>query len=132
MKKLILTALLLIAAARTFADTIQQTTCPVMGGKINKELYVDANGYRIYVCCKQCIAVVKADPEKYIKKLQDQGVELEKTQTNNKPDEEQIPAAIERYRLYGDNRTTDRMKKSDPTGFRDELKKWGIPMHDDH
>lgn len=55
-----------------------QTTCPVMGGAINKNLYVDYKGKRIYVCCEGCIAEVKKDPEKYIKKLAEmgQGVEI--------------------------------------------------------
>jgi hypothetical protein len=51
----------------------QQTTCPVMGGAINKKLYVDYKGKRIYVCCPGCIGELKADPEKYIKKLEDMG-----------------------------------------------------------
>ena len=38
-----------------------QTVCPVMGEKINKELFVDVDGKRIYVCCDGCIAEVKAD-----------------------------------------------------------------------
>ena len=54
-----------------------QTTCPVMGGKINKELYVDHDGKRVYVCCKGCIAAVKKAPQKYIKKLEAEGVVLE-------------------------------------------------------
>lgn len=53
-----------------------QTTCPVMGGKINKDLYVDADGRRIYVCCKGCIGAVKKNPEKYIEKLEEKGVTL--------------------------------------------------------
>jgi len=59
-----------------------QTKCPVMGGKINKDLYVDANGKRIYVCCKGCIGKVKENPEKYIKKLEKQGVTLVQPQQN--------------------------------------------------
>ena len=35
--------------------TKAQETCPVMGGKINKSLYADVNGHRVYVCCKGCI-----------------------------------------------------------------------------
>jgi len=53
-----------------------QTMCPVMGGKINKELYVDHGGKRIYVCCKGCIAPIKKDPKKFIKKMEDEGVVL--------------------------------------------------------
>lgn len=54
-----------------------QTKCPVMGGNINKELYVDHDGKRIYVCCQMCINKIKEKPEKYISKLEDEGVELE-------------------------------------------------------
>ena len=57
----------------------KQTTCPVMGGKINKAQYADVNGKRIYVCCPGCVAKVKADPDKYIKQLEAEGITLEKT-----------------------------------------------------
>lgn len=57
----------------------KQTTCPVMGGKINKAEYADVNGKRIYVCCAGCIAKIKADPEKYIKQLEAEGITLDKT-----------------------------------------------------
>ncbi len=76
MKKRMIIALLLGMAATVFAAP--QTTCPVMGGKINRSLYVDAEGFRIYVCCGGCIGKVKADPAKYIKQLKAKGVELEK------------------------------------------------------
>ena len=55
-----------------------QTTCPVLGGAINKSLFVDVEGKRIYVCCGGCIKKIKNDPAKYIKVLEDQGVTLEK------------------------------------------------------
>jgi YHS domain-containing protein len=54
-----------------------QTTCPIMGGAINKKQYVDYKGKRIYVCCPGCIGELKADPEKYIKKLEDMGQSVE-------------------------------------------------------
>jgi hypothetical protein len=54
-----------------------QTTCPVMGGKINRDLYVDADGKRIYVCCKGCIQAVQDNPDKYLEKLRDQNVKIE-------------------------------------------------------
>ena len=78
MKKRLLVAILLVAASAAFAAP--QTTCPVLkGNPINRKLYVDADGYRIYVCCGGCLAAIKADPEKYIKQMQAEGVELEKT-----------------------------------------------------
>ncbi len=55
----------------------RQTVCPVMGGEINKDLYVDHDGKRIYVCCQGCIEQVRKDPEKYIQKLEADGVTLE-------------------------------------------------------
>ena len=79
MKKTVLTILLLTIATLSFAEGKPQTTCPVMGGqKINKALYADVKGYRIYVCCKGCIDVIKADPKKVIKKMKAEGIELEK------------------------------------------------------
>lgn len=56
-----------------------QTECPVMGGAVDKSLYVDHEGKRIYVCCGGCINVVKKDPAKFIKKIEAQGVKLHKT-----------------------------------------------------
>lgn len=50
-----------------------QTICPVMGGKIDKNQYVDHEGKRIYVCCQGCLAAVKADPAAQIRKLAEKG-----------------------------------------------------------
>jgi YHS domain-containing protein len=58
-------------------NVVMQTTCPVMGGKIDKTSYVDVAGKRIYLCCAGCAGAVKADPEKYIKKLEGEGVTLD-------------------------------------------------------
>lgn len=53
---------------------VPQTTCPVMGGmKINKDVFIDHDGKRIYVCCKGCVEKVKKAPEKYINKLAEKG-----------------------------------------------------------
>ena len=79
MKKCIVTILLLTAASLAIAEGKAQTTCPVMGGKINKTQYVDVDGVRIYVCCPGCIGKIKADPAAYIAKLKAAGVELKKT-----------------------------------------------------
>jgi YHS domain-containing protein len=56
-----------------------QTTCPVMGGKIDKNIFADHEGKRVYFCCKGCIPEFQKDPAKYIKKLEDEGVTFEKT-----------------------------------------------------
>jgi len=62
-----------------------QTVCPVMGGEINKEVYADYNGKRVYFCCQDCLSTFKKDPEKYMKKLEDEGVTLENAPEQKKP-----------------------------------------------
>ena len=59
------------------ADPKSQTTCPVLAGNIDKNVYVDYKGKRIYFCCKGCDAEFEKDPEKYMKKLKEEGVTLE-------------------------------------------------------
>lgn len=54
-----------------------QATCPVMGGPINREVFADHEGKRVYFCCPDCIEAFKKEPQKYLKKLQDDGVALE-------------------------------------------------------
>lgn len=56
-----------------------QTVCPVQGGEIDKSIYTDYKGYRIYFCCKGCPEEFHKNPEKYMKKLRESGVTLEKT-----------------------------------------------------
>ena len=55
-----------------------QTHCPVMGNPVDKTVHHDYDGKRIYFCCKPCIDKFKLDPEGYIKKMEDEGITLEK------------------------------------------------------
>ena len=54
-----------------------QTVCPVMGGKVNKDIFVDHEGRRVYFCCQGCVGAFKKDAEKYLKAMADKGVKLE-------------------------------------------------------
>ena len=68
------------ADAKTTEQAVKkQTLCPVMGGEVNKKLFVDYQGKRIYVCCKGCIETVKKDPAKYVAQLEKEGITLDKT-----------------------------------------------------
>jgi len=67
----------LVAAGSSFAK--DQANCPVMGGKINKEIYADHEGQRVYFCCAMCIDTFKKDPEKYLKKMKAEHVNPVKT-----------------------------------------------------
>ncbi len=54
------------------ADTnaAEQTTCPVMDGRaIDKNIFVEYNGKKVYFCCAMCEKKFNADPEKYTAKL---------------------------------------------------------------
>jgi len=81
---LAVTALLIGTAWTDDNPQHAQTTCPVMGGKINKDVYSDYEGKRVYFCCTSCISEFKKDPAKYVKKLEDQGVVLEKVSGEKK------------------------------------------------
>jgi YHS domain-containing protein len=70
----VVAALWLMAAGAVYAQGKAQTVCPVLQGNIDKSVYVDYKGKRIYFCCKGCDAEFAKDPEKYLKKLEDQGV----------------------------------------------------------
>ena len=67
------------------ADTIanEQKTCPVMGGKINKDIYADYEGKRVYFCCDACISTFKKDPAKYVTKIEGEGVVLKTVSTGD-------------------------------------------------
>lgn len=47
----------------------EQTICPVMGGKINKEIFTEYQGKKVYFCCPACKPEFEKNPEKYISKL---------------------------------------------------------------
>jgi len=55
-----------------------QKMCPVMGAKIDKSVYTDHEGNRIYFCCAACIDTFKKDPEGYMKKMKADGIAFEK------------------------------------------------------
>lgn len=70
---LILTTFLVIGAYVAFAA--QQTICPVMGNPVNKNIYTDYNGKRIYFCCPPCPTRFKQNPEAYLQRLSQIGQE---------------------------------------------------------
>ncbi len=57
----------------------EQTLCPLMDKEIDKESYADYEGKRIYLCCDGCLARFKSNPQKAIKKLEDQGITVADT-----------------------------------------------------
>jgi len=89
LKRMICILAILFFAVGSMAVTVQaaqsgnpQTKCPVLGGAINKDLYVDYEAKRIYFCCAGCPREFEKDPAKYMKKLEEQGVAPEATPKN--------------------------------------------------
>jgi YHS domain-containing protein len=54
-----------------------QLVCPVTGRGIDKNIYIDHEGRRVYLCCRQCVETFKSDPESFVTALLEQGVTLE-------------------------------------------------------
>lgn len=74
-----------LVSCKKETEGVPQTLCPVMEGQsINKSIYVDYSGFRVYFCCKDCPAIFNKDPEKYMKKLKASGVTLEKSPSGEK------------------------------------------------
>lgn len=86
-----------------------QSTCPVSGDPIDKNQYVDYNGKRIYVCCADCLAAVRKDPEKYIKKLENMGQSVETITDRTKKESKDIKAdaSIKKMKMPGDTVAKD-------------------------
>ena len=58
------------AVTAQVAAATEQTTCPVMAGSpINKDLFVEYEGKKVYFCCKGCEDTFLANPAQYIAKL---------------------------------------------------------------
>jgi YHS domain-containing protein len=55
-------------AATAMAST-EQTLCPVTGDKIDKKVFVEYKGKKVYFCCSMCVDQFNKNPEKYISKL---------------------------------------------------------------
>jgi len=51
------------------ARPAEQTTCPIMGMAIDKNVYTEYKGKMVYFCCLGCIDKFRSNPEKYLSKL---------------------------------------------------------------
>jgi YHS domain-containing protein len=58
-----------VTAASDANAAIEQKTCPVEGGAINKSLFTVYKGKKVYFCCAGCKPEFEKNPEKYISKL---------------------------------------------------------------
>ena len=56
-----------------------QENCPVKGKTVDKNIYLDVKGKRVYVCSKSCLASVKEDPDKFLKVILEKGEQPQPT-----------------------------------------------------
>ena len=55
--------------AKQIASVVEQTTCPIMGGAIDKAFFTEYQGKKVYFCCPGCKPEFEKNPEKYLAKL---------------------------------------------------------------
>ena len=55
--------------AKEIAVAVEQTTCPIMNMAIDKKVFVEYKGKKVYFCCPGCEDKFKAEPEKFLAKL---------------------------------------------------------------
>lgn len=56
-------------AKQTEEEVIVQKICPVMEGPIDKNIFVEYKGKKVYFCCEACKEKFNEEPEKYLDKL---------------------------------------------------------------
>jgi YHS domain-containing protein len=57
-------------AADVAVAAIEQTKCPILpNNPIDKNVFVEYKGKKVYFCCEDCKAEFNKDPEKYVKDL---------------------------------------------------------------
>jgi len=54
-----------------------QVTCPVTGDKIDKTIFADYGGKRVYFCCQDCVTKFNADPKPIVAKMEKDGIVLD-------------------------------------------------------
>ncbi len=69
----ILSLALILLALPAFAKP--QEACPVLKNPVNKEVYTDYQGKRVYFCCPACIDIFNQEPEKYLQIMEEAGEE---------------------------------------------------------
>jgi YHS domain-containing protein len=102
-----------------------QTTCPITGEAIMKDVFIDFQGQRIYFCCAGCEKQLLADPEKYFKIFAEQNILLESIQkvcpVSGKPINKNIYADYKGRRVYFDSEKSKEVFLKDPEIYLKKL-----------
>ncbi|WP_155851783.1 YHS domain-containing protein [Chitinivibrio alkaliphilus] len=44
------------------------------GQPVDRSIYVDYEGVRVFLCCNSCVTAFEDDPERYLEKMEAEGV----------------------------------------------------------
>ena len=75
------------------SESIAQKTCPVTGALIDPGQSVEVKGRKIYGCSPDCLEKIKADPGKYVKKVDDELAAMEAVKAAPPPPPPPAPPA---------------------------------------
>lgn len=59
-----------------------QQFCPILGAKVDRSVFADYDGKRVYFCCPACVSRFKEDPAKVVQQMQSEGIPLEAAPAN--------------------------------------------------
>ena len=62
-------AMIMSGPEKELVQTAKQTACPIMGTAIDKNVYTEYKGKKVYFCCAGCETPFLESPEKYLSKL---------------------------------------------------------------
>jgi YHS domain-containing protein len=62
-------AMVMSEPKKELVQTAEQTACPIMGMAIDKNVYTEYKGKKVYFCCAGCETPFLENPEKYLSKL---------------------------------------------------------------
>lgn len=89
------------------AEGKAQTKCPIRGGDIDKDVFIDHEGKRVYFCCPGCDTTFMKDAEANIKKMEAEGIAVAEApiqqQTcviSGEPIDEDVHIDVEGERVY--------------------------------
>ena len=119
------------------APTKTQKICPLMGGEVDRSLYVDYNGKRIFVCCTECLPEVKKDPARILEVMKEKGIDVEDTPNpqrtcpiTGKPIDRRLFVDYEGKRIFLCCPACVGPVKGDPAKYVKELRAKGIQLED--
>jgi YHS domain-containing protein len=62
-------AMIMSEPEKVLVQTAEQTACPIMGMAVDKNVYTEYKGKKVYFCCAGCETPFLENPEKYLSKL---------------------------------------------------------------